>query len=496
MADATDPCNAITLIVASMNRTSQLIESLKTWIGTKQITEIIVIDYSSDVAISDEPLFKNWISNEIVTVVRVEGEQYFNLGKAYNVAVDHASNQNILKINCDYKNTNSLWISLIQSCKNKNFFLSGVSYFSENLSGIFYMRKSDFLGYREDLEGWGYHDEDLYERTIDSNPFLKQIVWFDVQMYIDHQPHDDLLRTKNYKIKNKQQSLSINKQQTINFPCIRASRQQYYNSPLGELKFYKNVDRVFCINLKDRVDRWKEFEEINSIKIERFEAIDTRKKPELCNEYGLTVDPISVGYQIYFNRCNGAVGCYLSHYVIWKRIVEESIPYTLITEDDVDVQSIKEFLETDFASYKGYELVQLSEKVGKKNGEVVFNGTESYVISLEGAKKLIEVTHKPWKLNKVAPISPQNIQKFIEKNNIETTNKDCKPYSIVAPADKFITMCCMKDCEENVRLKFFHVPLTFVNPLYKNASDIEPKIPTWLAGEQELKRSLEHENKK
>ena len=102
---------------------------------------------------------------------------------------------------------------------------------------------------------------------------------------------------------------------------------------------------MYCINLKQRGDRWKRFSEQPELKelmkhhsFERFEGIS-----------GATIDiqgdsRISLrtkrNIKEHIRRDHeeldsaGGVGCYLSHTTVWKQFLERPEPYAIIFEDD------------------------------------------------------------------------------------------------------------------------------------------------------------------
>lgn len=102
----------------------------------------------------------------------------------------------------------------------------------------------------------------------------------------------------------------------------------------------------------------------------------------------------------------GEIGCYDSHYRVWKQIVKSGNPYTLILEDDAEISMIHM-----------NRLVELSKLLeSRKNWDVVvlytiqcprglskrsyikttlkpldkMTGLAGYVVTLEGAKKLVK----------------------------------------------------------------------------------------------------------
>ena len=81
------------------------------------------------------------------------------------------------------------------------------------------------------------------------------------------------------------------------------------------------IDKVFVINLKKRTDRWKQINKSfknTGLNLNRWDAINGKDLSEefiknntsnLCN---------------YF--CSASmIGCWLSHYTLWKHIVEKKL---------------------------------------------------------------------------------------------------------------------------------------------------------------------------
>jgi GR25 family glycosyltransferase involved in LPS biosynthesis len=109
-----------------------------------------------------------------------------------------------------------------------------------------------------------------------------------------------------------------------------------------------NLFQIYCINLKERPDRWQRFAEQNGVRrlaqaypFERFEGING-KLLDIKND-----DRVSLRTKrniLYQKRRDhedldtpGGVGCYLSHYSCWKKFLETDKQYVLILEDDAIV---------------------------------------------------------------------------------------------------------------------------------------------------------------
>ena len=107
----------------------------------------------------------------------------------------------------------------------------------------------------------------------------------------------------------------------------------------------------------------------------------------------------------YFRRAlsPGEIGCYVSHREAWQRMVDENIPRAVVIEDDIrltqDFTAAIDLLSKempadmvkllDDRNSEGHKSACASERFNWINYKKVPNGTGSYAISLEGAKKLL-----------------------------------------------------------------------------------------------------------
>ncbi len=459
------------LIVACMDRHEHLIQTLPTWFDIPQIKEYIIVDFNSKIPLSELSLIKEWAKHQKIIIVRVEEENHFNLGKAYNLAADFASCDKLLKIDCDHLCVDSSWITRLDNAvydSSECYFIRGDWRFGHSMSGLLFCDKKDFVYYREDLNGWGFDDLDLSRRIIETKPRMKEVIWPDASLFIKHLPHNDDERTKNYELANKSKS-NISNRLICHQPLASVQRTPYkvfYKTSEFNVKFIpnKSIEHGVCVTLKDNRERWKK---INSDIpfIQEFSAIDTRKTPELCLDYNLVVRPSTITYSMYFKGANGAVGCYLSHYLIWEQIVQQKLSHVLVVEDDVDTHSLNKFLNRMPVNIEAYEFIQLNKRFSyvKPEHRVIFHGTESYIVSLEGAKKLIRATQQPKFLEHVYHYDPPNVKLIAKQQKIKQPCKVYEPNSIIAPADKFISMCCDPKSDPEVQLKFLNYPCVDIN---------------------------------
>lgn len=158
-------------------------------------------------------------------------------------------------------------------------------------------------------------------------------------------------------------------------------------------------DKMYCINLKRRPDRWAEMQvqfKKHNIAAERFEASDG-------NVFNWKAKG---GYAVIKAASfKGNMGCIASHVRIYKEMIEKNYQRVLIIEDDCDF--VNNFHE-QFEKYIGdvpsnWGLLYFGGVHETRNGkfipEPISDGmvkakriitTTCYAITLEGAKKALE----------------------------------------------------------------------------------------------------------
>ena len=85
----------------------------------------------------------------------------------------------------------------------------------------------------------------------------------------------------------------------------------------------------------------------------------------------------------------GAVGCTLSHYNLWKKCVDDNLPYIIVCEDDVkifdidscDIDNIKSVVSKDKGCF-------ISANIDKNTGH--FQGTQFYIASNSACRELVK----------------------------------------------------------------------------------------------------------
>lgn len=219
-----------------------------------------------------------------------------------------------------------------------------------------------------------------------------------------------------------------------NDPLSRSSNAPtYFPEPS-----YLGFDEIFMINLERRTDR---YEKMNvslrelGIKWRHFLAVDgknfTKKK---VDEMGVAAmsdfkDPF-LKRPITF----GEIGCFMSHWNIWKEIVDRNLEMVLVLEDDVRFESnfvnqLKEVLKQaqSVRNQENWDLIYTGRKRMSRSKEIFVDGTDAlvharysywtlgYIIRLSGAKKLL--AGKP--LGRMVPVDEYIPIMFDDHSNVQ-----------------------------------------------------------------------------
>ncbi|KAL5484486.1 hypothetical protein EMCRGX_G020997 [Ephydatia muelleri] len=170
------------------------------------------------------------------------------------------------------------------------------------------------------------------------------------------------------------------------------------------------LDAVFMISLARRPERRNRMlaclDEL-AFNYTLFDAVDGR---ELNQSY---VDSLGIHYLPGWRdpwgerpMTMGEVGCFLSHYTIWEKMVEQQLKRVLILEDDVDFEpkfkkNLRLLLDETETLKLDWDLIFVGRKVLNWNEEELITGSQmlvrpsysywtlGYLLSLSGAQKLI-----------------------------------------------------------------------------------------------------------
>ncbi|XP_077002356.1 inactive glycosyltransferase 25 family member 3 isoform X3 [Tamandua tetradactyla] len=203
-------------------------------------------------------------------------------------------------------------------------------------------------------------------------------------------------------------------------PSAHVSRPLKKPSKMG-------FDEVFVISLSRRPDRRERM--LNSlwemeISGQVVDAVDGRMlNSSVIRSLGVDLLP---GYQDpYSGRTltKGEVGCFLSHYSIWKEVVARGLAQVVVFEDDVRFESnfkgrLERMMEKVEAEKLPWDLIYLGRKQVNPEEEAAVEGlpglvvagysywTLAYTLSLTGARKLLasQPLHRMLPVDEFLPI--------------------------------------------------------------------------------------------
>eukprot|EP00057_Strongylocentrotus_purpuratus_P024637 XP_011679111.1 PREDICTED: procollagen galactosyltransferase 1 [Strongylocentrotus purpuratus] len=180
-------------------------------------------------------------------------------------------------------------------------------------------------------------------------------------------------------------------------------------------------DEIYLVNLERRPLRRLRMQaalKLLRIDFKLIKAVDGKLlSPDILREMGIDMLP---GYaDPYWGRVltKGEIGCFLSHYNIWKEVVERNLSRILIFEDDIRFGArFKPRMASVMAEVAArkleWDLIYVGRKILHMKGEKFLSDstqivtpsysywTLSYMLTLEGAKKLL--AQEP--LGKMVPV--------------------------------------------------------------------------------------------
>jgi GR25 family glycosyltransferase involved in LPS biosynthesis len=158
---------------------------------------------------------------------------------------------------------------------------------------------------------------------------------------------------------------------------------------------------LYYISFKRNIQLEKKCEMLGFTNVNHLHAVNGRKfnAKELLNKNLITIraynDLITGRHEDSGIPSLGAIGCTMSHDLLWRKCVKEDFPYMIVLEGDVKLPGkieketeniIKKILSKDNSVYIS------ANKFSNKNDHVEIFGTHFYIISLGACKELIKNT--------------------------------------------------------------------------------------------------------
>lgn len=163
----------------------------------------------------------------------------------------------------------------------------------------------------------------------------------------------------------------------------------------------KRAAVVSLINEKERRKHIVSLFNEHNLDFRFFDAINKYQIDETLNKFGLEVRSKRMS--------EGEVACYLSHYSLWEQLIEYNLPYLTVFEDDIyfsenadDLLNSFDWQPTDFDVIKietMYGRVMVNKGHTIRLGHSLCRmrsshmGMAGYIVSQQGAKKLIAMSH-------------------------------------------------------------------------------------------------------
>eukprot|EP00062_Callorhinchus_milii_P026499 gi/632988676/ref/XP_007883240.1/ PREDICTED: procollagen galactosyltransferase 1 [Callorhinchus milii] len=248
-----------------------------------------------------------------------------------------------------------------------------------------------------------------------------------VQMYLSNKEHFGFLQVPVKPLSTMQDDVEsfthVQLEAMINHPPMMPSKYVYL-APKHPDKM--GFDEVFLINLKRRADRRAQmlrtlYEQEIACKI--VDAVDGRALNS-SQVQGLGIVMMSDYEDPYSGRplTKGELGCFLSHHKVWKEVVMRGLQRSVVFEDDLR-----------FEIFFKRRLIYLMKEVEEAglDWDLIYIGRKRMQVDhpekpVPGVRNMVEADYSYWTLGYV--ISLQGAKKLINAN----------PFSKLLPVDEFL----------------------------------------------------------
>ena len=203
--------------------------------------------------------------------------------------------------------------------------------------------------------------------------------------------------------------------------------------------------KTYVINLSDRKDRMDLFESqktvgtpnygyigrsLNRLEYERFDAVNGSKLTyQQLKKLGYDTDSNWIDPIHSTHLTSGEVGCFLSHYNLWKKCIELNVPLCILEDDAVVPDNLHddldELLETYNFIYLGWK--EIAESVPTSDSRFVVPvypyWTLAYVITPEAAKLLVNsnIEQNIIPVDEYLPLRMKDLKPIGYANNLVTS---------------------------------------------------------------------------
>ena len=428
----------VSLICACKNRNAPLKISLSSWLLFREITEIIIVDWSSDESLQE---LTDW--DKRIKVISVPNQHYFNQPQPLNLAANIATGDYILKVDTDY--ILNPYFNFFENYKidNESFLCGQNDYeqieinsspYFKYLRGLLYISKENYLkvgGYNEiHTQYYAYEDDEISHR-LEMLGLKKYKVEYNHN--IIHIPHPDKKRVENFEAYHTNTELESNIRnvlspyysgQELEWQTEYVLAQQHIEinrqKSLSEITDYyfksdivwnlQKVTEQFYVASKDLNNNLKGFPKAYFISLE--ESLDRQKNlKKQFLEYGIQITPViskrfsesndNVCGKYLFQLNPGTAGCSVSHLKSIKKWYDETEDeYAFFCEDDLSLETVQhwdftweEFVTSLPNDWDVVQLLTIREDFGDfKIRERYWDdwSATAYILKRDYAKKLID----------------------------------------------------------------------------------------------------------
>lgn len=178
----------ISVVTCSKNRTENLIKALPSWLVHEQISEIIIVDWCSDIPVA-QLLDQAGFTDPRIKVVRIEDEPRWILSYAFNIGLKAVSYSSILKVDADivlsedFFKKNKLWGNSFIAGNWRN--AQAGQAFVNGFVFVPFQAVKAVNGYNEYIRTYGWDDDDFYDRLVIAG-YQRQDVAHDTVYHLDH----------------------------------------------------------------------------------------------------------------------------------------------------------------------------------------------------------------------------------------------------------------------------------------------------------------------
>jgi FkbM family methyltransferase len=381
---------SVSIICACKNRNAPLKISLSSWLSFSQISEIIIVDWSSDESLN------NLINlDPRIKIISVPNQKYFNQPEPLNLAASLATGDYILKVDADYilnpyynffdfyKVDNTCFV-----CGENGYTQLDIieSPYFRYLRGLLYVTRENFLkigGFNENITKYYAYEDDEIDDRLELLGLEKNKLCYNHN--IIHIPHQDKKRFENFEAyhvdtgltsyvydglstqysgdelqwqadyiiaqqhieKNRQQCISEDMgyhfQSKIKWDVTKINDQLYVAEKLFTNKL-KDFPTAYYISLEESVDRQKNI-------TEQFSQYGITPIPIISKRFAESDDIVTGKYLHQLNA--GTTGCCVSHLKAikeWYNTTNED--YAFFCEDDLSLETVEHwnFTWSEFVS--------------------------------------------------------------------------------------------------------------------------------------------------